>query len=556
MTVPQGPWPTRTTPDDVRLAEALDVTASRFRGVGLLLAVLDERGDVLLHDERVEPEFLRQALAAIASRRHQAASAGRPALTADATEAACVVRVEPIAPRRQLAIVGRAAGDASGDAPAVPRANAASLAAAIDALVPAIRGTLLDQLGFRVQASQLDGLTGQLADHYEELSLLYQVSGGIRVNRDPEDYFRGLCNDLSAVLGTRAMGACLRTGRGLPNRLVVTGDLPLDPPLLSRFIDETFERLVDSCAHPAAAGAAPGSVSETALAGGSLLLSDLRADPSLEWLVGRVRQVLAAPMVRGGQMFGFLFAVDRESGEFDSVDGKLLGSVAGVSAIYVENALLYDDAHGLLMGLLHALTSAVDAKDSYTCGHSERVALIARELAYAAGYDDSEAERVYIAGLLHDVGKIGVPEAVLRKCGKLTDAEFEAMKQHPVIGARILADVRQVQDIIPGVLHHHERFDGSGYPHGLAGHDIPVLGRIICLADALDAMTSNRTYRRGMPVRQAMDELRKNAGTQFDPDLTRILLDIGADRLVELLEQHRGRQGRDLQTLLRRARAA
>src|SRR5205823_14014514 len=134
--------------------------------------------------------------------------------------------------------------------------------------------------------------------------------------------------------------------------------------------------------------------------------------------------------------------------------------------------MLFDDVRGLMMGLLHSLTSAVDAKDAYTCGHSERVALVSRHLAQQMGLADRDVEQIYMAGLLHDVGKIGVPESVLQKTGRLTPEEFDQMKKHPEIGARILSDVKQVKHIIPGVLHHHERYDGKGYPHGLAGTTI------------------------------------------------------------------------------------
>ena len=152
------------------------------------------------------------------------------------------------------------------------------------------------------------------------------------------------------------------------------------------------------------------------------------------------------------------------SGDFDSQDSKLLNSIANESAIYLENAMLFEDVHGLMMGLLHSLTSAVDAKDAYTCGHSERVAMLARQLTLEAGLGEALAERIYMAGLLHDVGKIGVPESVLQKTGRLTPEEFEQMKKHPQIGARILQDIKQISDMIPGVLHHHERYDGQGYP--------------------------------------------------------------------------------------------
>jgi HD-GYP domain-containing protein (c-di-GMP phosphodiesterase class II) len=160
-----------------------------------------------------------------------------------------------------------------------------------------------------------------------------------------------------------------------------------------------------------------------------------------------------------------------------------------------------------------------------------------------------------MAGLLHDVGKIGVPEAVLQKTGRLTAEEFEQMKKHPGVGARILADIKQVEDIIPGVLHHHERFDGKGYPAGLSGQNIPLMGRIICLADCFDAMTSNRTYRRALPLEVALSEIRRCSGTQFDPSLAEAFLRINIATFRELLTDHQSQARRrlDLQESLRAA---
>src|SRR4029079_6458432 len=134
------------------------------------------------------------------------------------------------------------------------------------------------------------------------------------------------------------------------------------------------------------------------------------------------------PLQRQDEVLGCLFGLDKHNGEFDSVDAKLLNSIGNESAIYLENAKRFDDVRGLMMGLLHSLTSAVDAKDAYTCGHSERVALLTRSLAAESGLPERACDRIYMAGLLHDVGKIGVPEAVLQKTGKLTPEEFEQIK--------------------------------------------------------------------------------------------------------------------------------
>src|SRR5205823_11789221 len=146
-----------------------------------------------------------------------------------------------------------------------------------------------------------------------------------------------------------------------------------------------------------------------------LLINDLANDKTFSWLGECAKQLIAVPLQRQDQVLGCLFGIDKLVGEFDSVDSKLLNSIANESAIYLENVMLFEDVHGLMMGLLHSLTSAVDAKDAYTCGHSERVALLSRHLAAQIKLSDHEVERIYMAGLLHDVGKIGVPEAVLQK---------------------------------------------------------------------------------------------------------------------------------------------
>ena len=139
---------------------------------------------------------------------------------------------------------------------------------------------------------------------------------------------------------------------------------------------------------------------------------------------------------------------------------------------------------------------------------------------------------------MHDLGKIGVPEAVLTKPGRLTDQEFALIKKHPEIGARIISDIRPMQDLVPGVLYHHEAWDGSGYPYGLAGEQIPLFGRLICLADSFDAMSSNRSYRDAMSVDQVLQEIDRCRGKQFDPRLAGIFLDMDFTTYFEMIRDH------------------
>ena len=184
------------------------------------------------------------------------------------------------------------------------------------------------------------------------------------------------------------------------------------------------------------------------------------------------------------------------------------------------------ETEAILTGTVEALTNAVDAKDKYTAGHSRRVALYSREIARRMGKSKEEQELIYRAGLLHDVGKIRVPESVITKPGRLSDEEYALMKLHPVSGFRIISNIHWDRNITVGAKFHHERYDGKGYPDGRTGENIPEIARIIGVADAYDAMTSNRSYRDAMPQDRVRAEIEKGRGTQFDPECADIMLSI------------------------------
>lgn len=183
----------------------------------------------------------------------------------------------------------------------------------------------------------------------------------------------------------------------------------------------------------------------------------------------------------------------------------------------------------VLSQMIMALGSAIDAKDAYTNGHSERVARYSGELARRMGKSTQEINDIYYIGLLHDIGKIGIPDYIINKAGKLTEEEYELIKNHPNIGADILSSITEMPGISFGAHWHHERFDGKGYPDGLVGEDIPEVARIICVADAYDTMTSKRVYRDVLPQKVARDEILKGRGTQFDPVI--------ADYMLEMIDE-------------------
>lgn len=340
------------------------------------------------------------------------------------------------------------------------------------------------------------GFTEQLTDSYETIDLLYGLGRSMKDLGRPERFVEHLCERLRFALGFGWVGVWLEDDTSVgQGATFIAGNAGAEPEPLMASVRR--------------AGAADGS-------GERMILTDLEGV-----VIGGAGQVLVQPVTRSGRTIAIIAAGDKDGvdPQVSSYDMQLLEAAGGFIGAFLDNAALYAEQEAMFLGTLEALTAAIDAKDRYTCGHSQRVAYLSQQLALAAGLSIEQAERVRIAGLVHDVGKIGVPEAVLCKQGKLTDDEFDAIKKHPEIGYRILKDIPRLGDVLPGVLHHHERIDGRGYPHRLKGEDIPMLGRLIAIADTFDAMSSTRSYRSALPRTAVLAEIRKCAGMQFDPRL-------------------------------------
>ena len=180
--------------------------------------------------------------------------------------------------------------------------------------------------------------------------------------------------------------------------------------------------------------------------------------------------------------------------------------------------------HELFLASIRALAEAIDAKDPYTRGHSERVATYAATIATEMGLAAEDVDRIRLSALLHDVGKIGVDDRIIRKPTALTEEEFEAMKTHPIKGAAIMSAIPQLADVIPGMRHHHEKWTGGGYPDGLAGERIPLQARIVSVADTFDAMTTTRPYQKAMEIDFVVDRIRQFAGVRYDPRVVQAFL--------------------------------
>ena len=244
-----------------------------------------------------------------------------------------------------------------------------------------------------------------------------------------------------------------------------------------------------------------------------------------------LRSLLVTPLRMNARTLGFMAACSyRESKVFEEGQRKLLSIVSDRAAAAIENAKLYEDLKATFSQTIKGLASAIDKMDRYTAGHSERVAGYAQILAIKLGLPPEQVEIVRQAALMHDVGKIGCVMN-LNKPGILTEREYEIFKKHPGYGKDILEPIEFLKPLIPGVHCHHERWDGQGYPLGLKGEEIPLIARIISVADVYDAMTSDRAYRKALPHDATVAEVRRCAASQFDPDV--------ANEFVEAIERHR-----------------
>lgn len=239
------------------------------------------------------------------------------------------------------------------------------------------------------------------------------------------------------------------------------------------------------------------------------------------------RSFVSHPMISQGQIIGLMNLIYNDRYNFISPGQKnMLSFLTSTAASAVESNFLNRNLRKSYLQTITTLANAIEARDLYTSGHTDRVYRLARVIARKMGWSTHRLQALRTGCLLHDIGKIGVPDAILNKPDKLTEAERKIMMQHPQVGARILKGIPFLEPIIPYVLYHHEKFDGSGYPFGLMGREIPIEGRLLAVVDTFDAMTSNRPYRHEQPPERALKELEDFSGSQFDPGIVEIFLEV------------------------------
>lgn len=361
------------------------------------------------------------------------------------------------------------------------------------------------------------GFTRQLSDSFETIDLLYSLGRSMSDLTRPAEFVDTMASRVRATLSFGWVAGWFADSEkfgDLSGRTILSGQTALADSL------ERAMRVLLPTIKPDAR---------------AIILTELSGAP-----IPGCGQILVHPVLRAGVPVGLMLAGDKfgDDPQVSSYDIQLLEAAAGYVGAFLDNAGLYAEQKALSMGVLESLTAAIDAKDRYTCGHSQRVAHLSWQLALACGLSTEDAERVRVSGLVHDVGKIGVPEQVLCKTGKLTDDEFAAIKKHPEIGHTILKDLPLLADILPGVLHHHERWDGRGYPHKIAGEAIAPMARMIALADTFDAMSSTRSYRAAMPRAAVLVEIQKCAGAQFDSVMAKLFVTLDFSEYDRMVVMH------------------
>lgn len=343
-------------------------------------------------------------------------------------------------------------------------------------------------------------VVGQLGKIYEEVVLVQDLAQYLRPDVDPLVLSEAVMERVRLISESNLSALCLR--RGTSAEYQVSGEWGLR--------GEDIEALVLEIL---------GDRSPQILVRNHIQSSPLRVKyPTVQSLV-------AVPLFENDEVPSWLVLANPIDGrELGTEEANMVKSIGGVLSAHSQVVELFRRHEEMVLAFIRSLVTTLDAKDSYTRGHSERVALVAQRLAIELNLSRTDSEAIYQAGLLHDIGKIGVDDAVLHKQTTLTSTEFYKIAKHPEIGYTIISELKNLSHILPGILHHHERYDGRGYPGKLVGLEIPQMARILAVADAFDAMGSDRPYRKGMNREEIEQVLLKGSGNQWDPEVVQAFL--------------------------------
>jgi len=364
--------------------------------------------------------------------------------------------------------------------------------------------TLLNHAAVAIDNAELYEKTER---HFDELSAMHKISQAFTASLDYQEVVSVVAKRLGSLIGAQFASVLLPDGDGRHLNIVASYNLSAE-----------YVWTINKKNRIPAAGGPIGSAFANQTP--KVINNVLEDDDYAPWKhLARIQgysSLVALPLMAKGQAIGVICIYFAEPFDPNEQDMGLLTTAANEAAIAIENARVHENLQDAFVGTIRSLAETIDAKDAYTMGHSERVSLYSEAIARGLGLDGNELQTIRYAGYLHDVGKIGIPDVILAKPGKLTVDEFRVIQNHPVLSEKILKPVNFPFPVQSIVRHHHERYDGKGYPDGLAGEEIPLGARILFVADAYEAMTSDRPYRKALSPAMALDELERNKVTQFD----------------------------------------
>ncbi|MBB6431447.1 HD-GYP domain-containing protein [Algisphaera agarilytica] len=330
---------------------------------------------------------------------------------------------------------------------------------------------------------------------YKQLRVLEQVIDGLAVHTDNDELLADAMEQVAMMTGSAEVWVVEATEAGALGMVHMLGEVVVGESDLPLEIAALCESVFYQQPHPS----------------------------RLRMTLADGKTATAMPILMHQRFFGSLvFTTSGASPISDELRDRLLHSILRYVAISLENRHFIESLNEMIVEVVCGFSLAIESRDSYTGGHVQRVTAYAVALAQALGMSDEDQSIVRLGGLLHDIGKVAIPDDILNKAEKLTPEEFDIIKVHPVVGHEILKRIPHLDRANQIVRHHHERWDGQGYPDKLAGQQIPVLSRVLAIADSYDAMTSDRSYRETKTHEEAMDEIRQCAGTQFDPEMAEV----------------------------------
>ncbi len=354
---------------------------------------------------------------------------------------------------------------------------------------------------------EIDSLASELSNRYEELNLIYSIGNRLKVSDDLLSTARYVIKEASGILHGHTMVLSV-PDKGIFEYVSGNAEYSTDRPL--DIINEIRKECNSGKTHIV--------VNRCDEFRGNGFTRD-------NWF-----KFIATPVKLKDECRGVLIALsDPQEKDYTTCDLKLMTVLAGQLSIIITNNELYQNLKDFLLNFVKSMVSVIEAKDTYTRGHSERVNGISVMIARAMGLSQKDIENINWASILHDIGKIGVSESILTKPGRLTEEEYNIIKTHPMKGHEILKHIIQLKDALQGITYHQETYDGSGYPEGLKGKEIPLYARIIAVADTYDSITSSRAYRMRNTHVSALKEIERVSGSQLDPEIVEIFKKVCED---------------------------